>query len=229
MKNIKYIGIFLCTLFFLTACEKETEGVSGIIHFELLGDQTLLVKLGTPFQEPGYKVIYRGEDVSKDVKVAGTIDANKVGLYNLAYSYANKDGVKTTRTREVIVADPSVTTDIAGNYITADGTFRLASGATENYPGFKVSVTKIATGFFGISDFLGGYYAQKRGNGAAYACSGYIQLKNDNTITLLSSSILPWGDTLTGVTEGKYDPATGVVSWKAEYAGMFFTVVLNKK
>lgn len=229
MKNIRYISIILCALFFLTACEKETEGISGVMHFELLGEESMNVTLGTSYQEPGYKVLYRGQDVSKEVEVTGTVNAQAVGLYSLEYSYFNQDGVRTSKKRTVIVADPNVTTDIAGSYITATGTFRLSGTTITDYPGFNVTITKIAPGFFKISDFLGGYYAQKGGAGASYACNGYVELKNDNTIALLSSSILPWGDTLTGITEGKYDPASGVVSWKAEYAEMFFTVVLNKK
>lgn len=229
MKNIRYISMFLCALFFFTACEKETEGVSGILHFELLGEETMLVTLGTSYQEPGYKVIYRDQDVTKEIKVTGSVNAQVVGLYPLEYSYYNKDGVKTTRERKVIVSDPTVTTNIAGSYVTVDGTQRLAGAAIIKYPGFSVTVSKIAPGFFQISDFLGGYYDQRAKYGAPYACYGYVQLKNDNTITLLSSSLLPWGDTIAGVTDGKYDPATGTVAWTAEYANMFFTVVLNKK
>lgn len=229
MKNMKYISMVLCALFFLTACEKETEGISGVMYFELLGAESMNVTLGTSYQEPGCKVLYRDQDVTKEVKVTGTVNAQVVGLYSLDYSYFNKDGVRASKKRTVIVADPNITTDIAGSYVTAAGTFRLSGTTTVDYPGFNVTITKIAPGFFKISDFLGGYYAQRGAAGAAYACNGYVELKSNNTITLLSSSILPWGDTLTGITESKYNPATGVVSWKAEYAGMFFTVVLNKK
>lgn len=229
MKNIRYFIILLCTLFFFTACEKETEGVSGVMHFELKGEQTMLVTLGTSYQEPGFNVIYRDQDMTKNVEVVGEVDANRVGLYNLAYVFANSDGVKTTRTRKVIVSDPTVLTDIAGSYVTADGTFRTAGGAIIEYPGFNIKITKIAPGFFQISDFLGGYYDQRAKYGAAYACYGYVQLKNDNTISLLSSSTLPWNDTLTAFSEGKYDPETNAVSWVADYAGMSFTVVLKKK
>ena len=162
MKNIRYISMFLCALFFFTACEKETEGISGILHFELLGEETMLVTLGTSYQEPGYKVVCWDQDVTSEVKVTGTVNAQKVGLYPLVYSYYNKDGVKTSKERTVIVADPTVTTNIAGNYVTVDGTERVtAAGVITKYPGFNVTITKIAPGFFLISDFLGGYYDQR--------------------------------------------------------------------
>lgn len=229
MKNIKYIYFLLCTLFFFASCEKETEGVSGVLHIELIGGENMLVTLGTSYQEPGVKAAYYEQDVTSQIKIDGTVNAAVVGIYPITYAYTNPDGVKTTRTRTVIVADPTVKTDISGKYITADGTFRLRQGATIPYPGFDINIKKVAPGFFEISDFLGGYYDQKVKYGSAYACSGYVQLKNDNSLTLLSSSILPWGDTLTAVTEGLFTPETGVVTWKAEYGGMFFTVVLNKK
>lgn len=229
MKQIKYLILFLTSIFFFTSCEKETEGVSGIIRFKLLGEETMLVKLGTSYQEPGCEVIYRGEDASKTVQITGTVNGQVVGLYLIDYIYTNPDGIKTTLSRKVIVADPTVTTDISGKYITADGTHRLRNGARTDYPGFDVTITKIAPGFFQISDFLGGYYDQKVGYGNAYATTGYIQLKSDNSITLLSSSNTAWKDALTDLTEASCSPSNNTVRWKADYSGMIFTVILNKK
>ena len=229
MKQIKYLILFISTIFFFTSCEKETEGVSGIISFKLLGEETMLVRLGTSYQEPGCEVIYRGENASKTVQITGNVNGQVVGLYAVDYTYTNPDGIKTTLSRKVIVADPTVTTDISGKYITATGTHRLRGGVRTDYPGFNVTITKIAPGFFQISDFLGGYYDQRASYGPAYATSGYIQLKSDNSITLLSSSNTAWKDALTSLTEASCSPNNNTVTWKADYAGMLFTVVLNKK
>lgn len=229
MKQIKYLILFLSTIFFFTSCEKETEGVSGIVRFKLLGDETMLVKLGTSYQEPGCEVIYRGEDITKTVQITGDVNGQVVGLYTVNYTYTNPDGIKTTISRKVIVADPTVTTDISGQYITATGTYRIRGGVRTDYPGFKVTITKIASGFFQISDFLGGYYDQRAKYGPAYATSGFIQLKSDNSITLLSSSNTAWKDALTDLTEASCSPNNNTVTWKADYAGMLFTVVLNKQ
>lgn len=226
MKKLTYISLLL---FILVACEKETEGVSSIFHFELKGEQTLLVPLGTSYDEPGVVVTYKGEDVSGKVQVSGEVDAKTVGLYSVSYTYTNPDGIKTTRTRSVIVADPNVKTDISGKYKTADGTQRLRQGTTTPYPGFNVAITKIAPGFFEVSDFLGGYYEQRAGYGAAAAMKGYIQLKNDNSIVLLSSHINAWGDGLSSLDNATCTPETGLINWVAQYAGMSFTVVLNKQ
>lgn len=232
MRKIRYIGIFLCTLFLFTACEQETEGISGILHFEIKGDQTMLVTLGTSYVEPGCYVTYRDKDVTSTVKVAGTVDPNTVGLYPLEYSVVNEDGVKTTRSRTVIVSDPTVVVDIAGEYVTVAGTHRLREGDAEPYLKCDVTIKKIAPGFFAISDFLGGYYYQFRtGYSANYVSYGYVQLENNGNITLLSSSLIAsgWAETLSELRNGKYTPSDGSVSWDADYSGMTFTVVLNKK
>lgn len=49
----------------------------------------------------------------------------------------------------------------------------------------------------------------------------------DNTLKLINSSVAGWGDSLTGLQDGVYDPVTGSLSWCADYAGMLFYVVLN--
>lgn len=227
MKRIIYICTALYVIFSMASCEKETEGMSKTLYFELQGEKTMLVSVGTSYQDPGFKITLDGQDVSGHVEVSGNVDAQTVGLYPVEYIYTNKDGVKTFQERTVIVCDPSVTTNMAGSYITAEGTYRKAASGEVPYPGFKVNIYRIAPGFFEISDFLGGYYHQRAGYGAAYACSGYVQLKSDNTFSLLSSSILPWNDTVESVTGGTYDPTTGAVSWCSAYAGMLFNVVLN--
>lgn len=229
MKSFKYICLAVLSVLCFASCEKETEGASNAnkLLFELKGEETMQVTLGTSYQEPGFTVQFNGSDDSKNVAVEGSVDAQTVGLYYVNYVHSNKDGVRTVLSRTVIVCDPTVETDISGAYLTAPGTYRK-SGTTETpFEGFKVNITKIAPGFFKISDFLGGYYHQRAGYGAAYACNGYVQLKSDNTLVLLSSSILPWNDTLTGISDAFYDPETDAVEWCAEYAGMLFYVVLK--
>lgn len=226
--NLLYIPILLISLSFFYSCEKETEGISSIIHFELIDGESYLQTLNNAYVEPGYKVTYGGVDVTNSVTIDGEVDGNRVGIYPIKYTIENADGVKTTRTRTVIVADPTVETDISGSYVTVQGTYRQAAAVTP-YPGFNVTIKKIAPGFFEVSDFLGGYYEQRAKYGAPYACSGYVQLKEDNTLTLLTSSILPWQDTIEGIGDAKYNPEDGSVSWAAAYAGMTFNVVLNKK
>lgn len=227
MKQLKYIGRMICSLFFLVSCDKETEGMSKVLHFSLEGDETMLVTVGTSYNEPGYAITLDGVDVSGNVEIRGEVDARNVGLYYVAYIYTNDDGVQTRLNRTVIVCDPTVETDIAGRYATVEGTYRLAGGNEVPFPGFGVNIYKIGPGFFEVSDFLGGYYHQRAGYGAAYAAKGYVQLMKDNTLKLINSSVAGWGDSLTGLQDGVYDPVTGSLSWCADYAGMLFYVVLN--
>ena len=65
--------------------------------------------------------------------------------------------------------------------------------------------------------------------GALYAATGYIRLMEDNSIVLVTSFVKGWGDSLTGLYNGEYNPNDGSIKWDADYAGMMFYVVLNKK
>ena len=227
MKKLKYLSLIIGSLFIFSSCEKETEDISKVLHFTIQGEETILVPIGTEFSDPGFNITLSGKDVSNDVTVTQNVDEETVGLYQVKYVYRNNNTGEEVRTRTVIVCDPSVEADMSGEYTTQDGTVRTGSGSDVPFPGFKVTISKIAPGFFEISDFLGGYYEQRAAYGKAYACSGYVQLKSDNTFTLLSSSILPWGDTLTGVSDGVYNPNEQSISWSADYAGMTFKVVLK--
>lgn len=222
MKN-KYIFLALFAISLLSSCEKESEGLSSILKFEIVDDETMLVQVGTEFKDPGIKITLDGKDVSSDVKITSNVNSNTVGLYHIAYTYVNDNTGLVTKERTVIVCDPTVEADMSGEYVTTSNTERVGT----SYPDQPVTISKIAPGFFHISDFLGGFYATFRAYGRAYACSGYVQLESNNTIKLLSSSILPWGDTIDGLTDAVYDPVAKTVKWKAEYAGMEFNVELN--
>lgn len=223
MKN-KYIFLALFAISLLSSCEKESEGLSSVLKFEIVDDETMLVQVGTEFKDPGFKISLDGKDVSSDVKITSDVNSKTVGLYHIAYTYVNDNTGMVTKERTVIVCDPTVKADMSGEYVTTNNT-KIGSNS---YPGQPITISKIAPGFFHISDFFGGFYATFKGYGRAYACSGYVQLGSDNTIKLLSSSILPWQDTIVGLTDAAYDPETKTVRWKAEYVeGMEFNVELN--
>jgi hypothetical protein len=59
--------------------------------------------------------------------------------------------------------------------------------------------------------------------------NGYIQLKADNSVSLVSSqNIGGFGGTLDDFTNGKYDPATQTITWDAFYLNYDFSVTLVK-
>ena len=169
------------------------------------------------------------------------------GMYTVYYTclaseVTTNPGISTQRT--VYVYNPAVTTDIAGKYNVnmsesckldfADGAFAPGQdfvywaanyGVTDQY--FE-TITQIAPGFFKFSDLFGGWYVQGRGYDSKYACVGYLSLNEDNTISLLSSSVAGWGDSATGFENGKYDPETGVISWDVYYvSNLAWRVVLE--
>jgi len=231
-KIINSLLVLGSLLIFIGCHEITSEDPSVLTYyaaFEMLGDETMVIPVGTSFNDPGVKATIKDQDVSNRIVITGMVDANAVGLYTLIYSVTNDDGFTTSVKRTVIVEDPNITTDISGSYVTVEGTYRDLNGATDNYPGFDVTITKVASGFFYVSDLLGGYYDQGRQYGANYAATGYIRLMEDNSIVLISSFVKGWGDSLSGLYNGKYNPNDNSIKWDADYAEMMFYVVLNKK
>lgn len=241
MKKLIY-SLFVCLSLAMVSCDKSTEDPSFItyyVDFEMKGSDVETVALGTAYVEPGVIAKEKGEDVSSKMKVTGTedIDVNEVGVYYITYAAENVDGYANSITRTVVVYDPAITTDISGDYIAGEGTQREVQGedgtwTAGEYTDYKVTLTKIAPGVFAVSDFLGGFYDQGKGYGAAYAMVGYAKLNADNTLDILSGDVAGFGDSYDDGTfvNAKYNPAgtPGDVQWTVGYAGMKFTVVLNK-
>lgn len=241
MKKLIY-SLLVCLSFVMVSCDKSTEDPSFItyyVDFEMKGSAIETVALGTPYVEPGVIAREKGEDVSSKMQVTGAkdIDVNRVGVYYITYAAANVDGYPNSTSRMVVVYDPAITTDLSGDYIAGEGTQREVQGedgtwVATGYSDFKVTLTKVAPGVFKVSDFLGGYYDQGRGYGAAYAMAGYAKLNADNTLDILSGDVAGFGDSYEDGTfvNARYNPSgvPGDVLWTVGYGGMKFTVVLNK-
>jgi hypothetical protein len=235
-KNMKIYksGLFVCVALFLFACDKETEGISRptyYVAFDIQGDNPAIVQAGEKYEDAGVIATLQGKDVTSTVTVNSNVDYDEMGIYQVEYTAVNVDGLKSRAIRDVIVCNPSVTTNISGTYVTQKGTEReaLSDGALVPYSGYQVKITYLAPGFFSISDFFGGYYEVRAGYGASYAMTGYVSLSEDNTINLVSSHVNGWGDGLDQLGNGKYDPETGEIIWDAYYVGAYkFHVILNK-
>lgn len=242
MKKIIYSLMLIGSIFGLTGChDVTTEDKSDITYyvaFEMLGDPLMLVTVGTSYDEPGVIATEKGVDVTSSVQIGGdVVDPNTIGLYKVVYSGTNVDGFTTSTERTVIVCNPAITTDISGNYKTISGTHRknLNTNAVVNYAGYPIVITKIAPGFFSISDFFGGYYhprlsATNPNYNSTSVMYGFVQLNSDNSLGLLTSHTDYWGDSLDGMINGKYDPVAGTVYWEALYADnvLSFNVLLKK-
>ncbi len=232
----KLMGCFIALLAVtLTACEDETsQDISTItyyINFELEGDETMYLPVGTAYVEPGFTAMEGDQDVTSSVVTSGSVDGNTVGLYTITYSAVNQDGFSSSTSRTVIVYDPTVTTDISGTYRAADGCYRywIEDASVSAFSGFTVTLTQLAPGFYTISDYMGGYYDQGVGYGAAYAMTGYLKQNADNTLEAVSGTVAGWGDSYDSFDNGVYDPATGTISYELAYAqSMIFYITLTK-
>lgn len=233
MKKILY-SLLACLLFLFTSCEKTTEDTSKITYFvtyEMNGDQTMLVPVGTTYADPGVIAMEGETDVTSKVTVTGTVNPNKLGLYPVTYTAVNSDGFSSSATRTVIVYDPTVTIDMAGQYTLAESSYRLRAGAKVAFSGYAVDITKIAPGIFYVSDFFAGYYDKRAKYGSTYAMTGYVNLTPDNKIQLLSSKVAGWGDSLNALNNGVYNPETKKIHWESDYSSnpsMTFFVDLYK-
>ena len=72
----------------------------------LEGNEEMYISKGQKFNEPGYKAEDNCDgDLTKNVKVEGSVDSNNTGEYKLTYTVTDKSGNKTTKERKVIVSN----------------------------------------------------------------------------------------------------------------------------
>jgi len=222
-KSLFILSIIAAVIFIFTGCEKKitTEDDSKITYyvtFDLEGGDFITIPVGTPFVDPGYTAMEGTRDVTNQVDVDGEVDGLQVGFYVLTYSAVNKDGFPSATTRTVIIYDPNAPpTDISGTYTTS--ILRYYAGNPSTRSGYTIHVTKLAPGFFYVDDLLGGWYWQGSGYGSPYAMTGYIQFNAGNVITLVSSYLRGWGDSLDDMENGAYDPNTKGLFWTVHYVG----------
>lgn len=231
-KNIFYIMLLLLTsAVSFTSCDDDSSaGVTSITYYPVLtlkGDATMYADKGAAFTDPGCAGDLNGEDISSQLKVTGTVDTSKSGIYTLTYSATNADGFSASVSRTVIVTDP---TDAKEGvfYTDAANSYRDYSGNKAFGDNFEIIIINNGDGTYHVSDLLGGWYSQKAAYGSNYNMEGDVKFAEDGTMTLLNSLIGGWGDSLVGFS-GKFDAASSSYTWDAEYvSSMKFHVVLNK-
>lgn len=239
----------------MTSCTNDPAGLTQITYYPVFtlegginGGSVYTVPVGSTYADPGYSAVEGSEDVTNKVVVTiadingdpvSSISTDKPTLYTVTYTAVNADGFSASATRTVFVYDPSVTTSMAGTYSTdmtetkyganktAFSAYAASYGNTDQCVG--IEFTELAPGIYSVNDLFGGWYEQIRGYGNSYAMTGYVCLNADNTIDLMSSLVAGWGDSLDYIKNGKYDPATGKISYSLSYAGqIFIDIVLNK-
>ena len=85
--GVLILSIIIIGAFLLLGGESTTGGDNSGTIFELYGGNYIEHNLGDPFFDPGVKLIVDGKDLSKEVKISGTIDVNKEGSYEKTYTY----------------------------------------------------------------------------------------------------------------------------------------------
>jgi len=231
MKLYKYCLIIISLFLLLTACDKDTEDISRVTYYpelELKGSTVLVMEAGNSFQEAGYVATLEGNDVSNDVVISGNLDVNKPGKYTVNYTITNVDGISKQLSRTVYVSDKTESALKSGIYTVTADSHRDASGAIVSYGReFSVVINQVEPGVFYTSDFLGGWYEYRAGYGPTYALTGTFKLNTDNTISIISSHLIGWGDSASGLENGKFDPATNTISVEVKYANMSFNQTLK--
>ena len=228
MKKIFYyilMGAFL--LGTATSCEDSVKDLSKVTYFaelNLKGDDFVKLSLGETYTEPGYEATENGEDISEKVKVTGSVDSSTPGFYNLVYSVANVDGFSVTKTRQVMVVNPD---SFASAY---QGE---SQAGTRHYTGAPILITENEDGTDLIDDLLGGlqFYGMNPGFEPMYDfhAEAKLKLNADNTLTLIKVGNWYFASELAlSLTEGKYNPETGVVTMTVDYGGTPLSVTLTK-
>lgn len=233
MKRIIY-SLFITLTFVLVSCDESTQDPSIITHFvtfEMLGEETELIPVGTPYVDAGVVAMEGEQDITANVVKKGEVNTNEINLYTITYSAVNKDGFESSINRTVIVYDPAINVNVEGTYTVASGSYRywLDDGAIVSFAGTTVDIDYVAPGFFYCSDYMGGYYDQRAGYGSGYAMKGYFKLNADNTIDILSGDVAAWGDSYNFMENAKFDPVANSLYWELGYAGsMIFYITLKK-
>ena len=217
-------GLFMGTA---TSCDDSTEDLSKVTYFaelNLKGDDFVKLSLGETYTEPGYEATENGEDISERVKVSGSVNSATPGFYNLVYSVANVDGFSVSKTRQVMVVDPD---HFASAY---QGE---SQAGTRHYTGDPILITENEDGTYLIDDLLGGlqFYGMNPGFEPMYDfhAEAKVKLNDDNTLSLLEVGNWYFASQLTlSLTEGKYNPETGVVTMTVDYGGTPLSVTLTK-
>lgn len=229
----KYISLFSLAAVMValtTSCDKDTEGVTGITYYPeyiLNGDAQMVITAGQAWNDPGCTAYLNGEDITDLIEVITDLDFAdpQPGFYPVLYSYTNADGFTNSISRDVIVSTGD--DDASGFYTVQTDSHRLYNGATTYYGGYAITIYGDGTGTYEVDDMLGGWYWQRAGYGTRYAMQGIITVAADGSISLVDSYLAGWGDSLTDLTDGHFDAATGTITWNVEYTDYPFNFIVN--
>lgn len=146
MKKKYVIGIIVVTILLLV----------GIIfflflppEFKLTKGDTIELKYGEKYKDPGYKVTKFGKDYTKDIKIKNKINSKKLGTYKIIYE-VKINGITFKKVRKVKLIDdekPIITLTGNENISICPNAEYKEEGykATDNYDGDITKNVKITT------------------------------------------------------------------------------------
>lgn len=83
---------------------KVVEAPNELTTIHLNGGKNITIKKGTAYEEKGYSAVdFNDGNLTSSVKVSGSVDTTKAGIYRLIYSVTNSKGITTVETRVITV------------------------------------------------------------------------------------------------------------------------------
>lgn len=217
----------------------------------LIQGSTVQIALGEAYDYT-FSATCAGKDVTSEIEVeildvitgefVKSIDTSVPGVYTVMLTGDTEHKLaRWTAERTVYVFDPSISLNISGAYgCNYDKSLYLSAGddvtfadmiANRGFPGNEatVNISMLCPGIYQISDYFGGWYDYVRGYAASYGnghynMSGIFLLNADNTMTMLTSYVSAWGDSLDYLEGGEYDPETKSLTYEIGYAEAIYMV-----
>jgi hypothetical protein len=147
MKRFIYNIIpFMLVLLLFQACKKDetTGGMTHITTYPVLtmtGDVYQSIVVGGKYVEAG--VTAKEGDKPLEVKITGSVNTSKEGIYELVYKAVNSDGFPGSVSRFVAVLSNAPKGDLSGSY------------SYQANAAYSSTMTKLAAGFYRFSNVWG--------------------------------------------------------------------------
>jgi len=146
-KKTKRIVLSIVISFIIIAILVTVCFLFFIPNVNLLGKQVITIKLNEEYKDKGVKATYQGKDISKQVKIRGKVNSEKVGTYEISYKI--KKGIfEVEKVRKVRVIDDvspeiTLTGDIEVTICPSKKYEEMGFYAIDNYDGDLTNKVKI--------------------------------------------------------------------------------------
>lgn len=143
-----------------TSCDADSSAnVSKVTYYANLtmnGDALVVLTQGQTYTENGVDAEADGKTL--EVKIAGTVDTNKPGVYKLTYSALNSDGFPASVVRTVVIlSNQPSTINLEGSFVRGANVNNVTKledrkYVCDNATGYNVANDNITLVFYNIDD-----------------------------------------------------------------------------